>query len=68
MGLLSTLLKYTKLKYTDGSNFKGNIALLTDFYEMCITHHYIKNKNLILLLTNKFFKHNIIRFLSNEVR
>ena len=40
MGLLSTLLKYTKLKYTDGSNFEGNTALLTDFYEITMAAGY----------------------------
>ena len=40
MDLLSTLSKYTKLKFTDGSNFEGNTALLTDFYEITMAAGY----------------------------
>ena len=40
MGLLPTISKYTKLNYTDGSNFEGNTALLTDFYEITMAAGY----------------------------
>ena len=32
--------KIYKLKYTDGSNFEGNTALLTDFYEITMAAGY----------------------------
>ena len=40
MCLLSTISKYTKLKYTDGSDFECNTALLTDFYQITMAAGY----------------------------